>query len=100
MKKFVLVVLILIALITCFSGCKNISLEVSKNYEKHSTLKKLPYNENLYYDSDTKIVYFLFNEWAGNSGYGYMSAYYAPNGLPYIYDTVSNSLIEIDSKKV
>lgn len=27
---------------------------------------------------------------------GYMSAYYAPNGLPYLYDPFNQELVEID----
>lgn len=51
--------------------------------------------QDLYYDTNTKIVYILFNEGAGNAGYGYMSPYYAPNGMPYVYNVQTNSLKEI-----
>ena len=51
---------------------------------------------NLYYDSNTKIVYFIFNEYLSYQGYGYMSPYYASNGLPYRYDANNQTLIEID----
>ena len=36
----------------------------------------------LYYCEETKIVYIIFGECGGYDGYGYMSPYYAPNGLP------------------
>ena len=32
---------------------------------------------------------------AGFSGYGYMSPYYAPNGMPYVYNVETNSIEEI-----
>ena len=51
--------------------------------------------QDLYYDTNTKIVYILFNECAGFSGYGYMSPYYALNGMPYVYNVQTNSLEEI-----
>ena len=47
--------------------------------------------QDLYYDTNTKIVYILFNEWAN----GYMSPYYAPNGRPYVYNVETNSIEEI-----
>ena len=50
--------------------------------------------QDLYYDTNTKIVYILFNEWAN----GYMSPYYAPNGMPYVYNVETNSLEEIVSE--
>ena len=89
MKKIkkVLAILILIITFVC-TGC---ALEGSKDYEKHANLKETGI-ENLYYDPHTKIVYILFNEFAGEAGYGYMSPYYAGNGKPYIWE---NGLEEI-----
>lgn len=51
---------------------------------------------DLYYDSQTKVVYFVFSKRSGYAGYGYMSAYYAPNGLPYVYDPFNQELVEIN----
>ena len=50
---------------------------------------------DLYYDANKKIVYIMFNDCAEYCGYGYMSAYYAPNGLPYMYNPQTNELEEI-----
>ena len=55
----------------------------------------IPGAKDLYYDTQTKIVYFVFSEAISYQGYGYMSAYYAPNGLPYQYDPFNQELIEI-----
>ena len=94
MKK-IFILLLSLMLIFSFAGCGPTVVEGSKNYENHTSLISIPSQENLYYDFNTKIVYIIFNELSGNLGYGYMSAYYAPNGLPYIYDTETNTLIEI-----
>lgn len=94
MKK---IVALIISLILCISLCAcSRPVAGSKNYETTSGLVEITGQNNLYYDSNTKIVYFMFNEHLGNQGYGYMSPYYAPNGLPYRYDANSQTLIEID----
>lgn len=89
-KKIVILILMICFLI---SGC---SAEGSKNYTSHTGLMQVSGRENQYYDPETQIVYILFNEYSGYIGYGYMSAYYAPNGLPYRYDPLSNELMEIN----
>ena len=53
---------------------------------------------NLYYDTNTQIVYIIFTNYGGYQGYGFMSPYYAPNGLPYKY--VDNKLVEIEKEPV
>ena len=70
----------------------------SKDYTNHTNniLQETQINEVLYYDVNTKIVYIIFNKTIGNTGYGYMSPYYASNGYPYIYNVQNNSLEEIE----
>lgn len=46
----------------------------------------------LIYDVDTKIVYMLSK---GYYDYPSLCPYYAPNGLPYKYDSSTNSLVMI-----
>lgn len=84
-KKF-LSVIITICLIFCLMGCES-AYKGSKNYTE-TTNRLIPIigQQDLYYDSNTKVVYIIFNECAGYSGYGYMSPYFADNGMPYIYD--------------
>jgi len=82
MKK-VISFLLLFTLLLSLAACTS---EGSKDYSKHTCLVEISGRSNLYFDPATKIVYILFNESAGYSGYGYMSAYYAPNGLPYVYE--------------
>lgn len=87
MKKKIIMLVLLSVLLT---GC---SYAGSKNYTEPIDRCLLPTTkQNLYYDSSTKIVYMIFNEIVGHS----MSPYYAPNGLPYIYNPETNELEEIN----
>ena len=60
---------------------------------------EIPGQSNLYYDSNTKVVYVIFNEKRGAGqtahGFGYMSPYYSCNGLPYSYNVDTGYLEEI-----
>ena len=92
MKRIFGICLILLVMIV-MTGCMT---EGAKEYEEHTgyLFKKIEGTECLYYDTDTRIVYVMFNEFLGYQGYGYMSVYYAGNGLPYRY--VDGELKEID----
>lgn len=95
MKKKFLVLALLAALLMGLAACTS---EGEKSYESTTGLVAIPGVNDLYYDSQTKVVYFMFNECSWNRGYlgyGYMSAYYAPNGLPYLYDPFNQELVEI-----
>lgn len=93
MKKRIIAVALMITMLLTITGCS--AYEGSKNYESNTGLMAIPGAKDLYYDTQTKIVYFVFSEAIGYQGYGYMSAYYAPNGLPYQYDPFNQELIEI-----
>lgn len=93
MKKFIFTFLIVVMLFS-FVGCtSNNTTNVTDN---SSSLVAVPGRNNLFYDSGTGIVYFMYSKSDYNSGYGYMSPYYAPNGYPYKYDNATGSLVEID----
>lgn len=94
MKK---IITIFVAIFLCVSIVACAPSEGPKNYSEHTGMVNVVGRKSLYYDPDTKIVYIIFNE-ATNTyqGYGYMSPYYAPNGLPYLYDSNSQTLYEID----
>lgn len=94
------IITLVIGLVLCVSLCACAPLAGSKNYTTTSGLIEITGQNNLYYDSNTKIVYFMFNEYSGYVGYGYMSPYYAPNGLPYRYDANNQTLIEIDGGEI
>lgn len=92
MKKIIAIVLTLLLCLT-LTSCS--TSEGPKDYEQHTNLVAVTGRDNLYYDPDTKIVYMIFNEGMGNTGFGYMSPYYADNGLPYLYDANSQTLVKI-----
>lgn len=57
-------------------------------------------SENLYYNKHTRIVYwvggsYMVNTWGDDYTTSYMTAYYAPNGLPYRYDVANKKLVMI-----
>ena len=87
---------LLLVLMMCISLVACTPSKGSKNYESHTELVAVTGYDYLYYDTNTKIVYIIFNEAIGYKGYGYMSPYYAPNGFPYLYDANNRVLIEID----
>lgn len=92
MKKKLTAFVLALCLVLVLAGC----VPGMKNYESNIGFVKIENTFNRYYDPKTKIVYIVFNEATGNRGYGYMSPYYAPNGLPYLYDVESGELVEIE----
>lgn len=95
MRNKIVVLILTVFLVFCLAGC-SATFKGSKDYTKRTSGRLQPtMMQDLYYDTNTKIVYILFNECAGYSGYGYMSPYYAPNGMPYVYNIQTNSLEEI-----
>lgn len=96
MKKMIALILI-ICMILCLVACASTG---SKDYEEstRNRFASVPAQTDLYYDTQTKIVYVIFNERHGYAGYGYMSPYYADNGLPYIYNTERGCLEKIDGE--
>ena len=93
MKKITMF-MVTICLALCLTAC---TFAGSKNYTDRTSGRfiAVPMQTDLYYDINTKIVYVIFNECAGSSGYGYMSPYYADNGKPYKYNVEKNCLEEI-----
>ena len=75
------------------TGCA--PTEGLKNYREHIGFIAVTNHDNLYYDPVTRVVYILFNEAMDYCGYGYMSPYYADNGLPYLYDPSTHTLTKI-----
>ena len=95
MRNKIIVLILTVFLVFCLAGCGGTDVG-SKDYTTRTNGRLQPtMMQDLYYDTNTKIVYILFNEFAGYSGYGYMSPYYAPNGMPYVYNIQNNSLEEI-----
>lgn len=92
--KRVFVALVTIAMCLCLFGC---AYKTDNSYRMTPNLEPISTKEDLYYDVQTKVVYIMFGHTNGGyRGYGYMSAYYAPNGLPYLYDVNSQTLVEVE----
>ncbi len=90
MKRKALMGILLGALCFGIMGCN------TKNYDLHSKLIQIEGENDLYYYSNTHIVYILFNEDEGvYFGYGYMSPYYSKNGKLCTYDVEKKQIIEL-----
>ena len=97
MKK-VLSVLICCFIMVSMVACSVESKVVTVNVENDESLSGKVFGETamikigngLYYDSTTRIVYW----WNGNYGSDWATTptpYYAPNGLPYLYNPETNT---------
>lgn len=91
--KFIILVICTLLCGTLLTGCS--VTEGSKNYNKHANLIQI--NDELYYYQPTGVVYIVFNEYTGFSGYGYMSLYYSANGKLCRYDLATQSIVEIEN---
>lgn len=103
MKKL-LILLTILLLSYSLVGCKSESEVVSINVENSQDLNGTIFGEGtliyigsgLWYDSTTRIVYW-WNGYIQSSQYDTTpSPYYAPNGLPYKYNSETNTFEEID----
>lgn len=97
MKKILvaLIGLILIFLLTscaCESQHIDVNVSNSENISSNNFGSFINIDGNLVYDSATRIVY--VKSYTYNNNYTY-TPYYAPNGLPYRYDPITNTLKEI-----
>lgn len=101
-KRILLLVVIVLLCCGCSSAydCSDTAQQDSKVNSDFIHIEN--YNsENLYYCKQTKIVYWIGGSYSVNvlgDDYttSYMTAFYAPNGLPYRYDVVNNKLVEIE----
>lgn len=101
MKRNLLILLTVLLLSCSLIGCGGLETAVVQvNVEKEENLHNTVFGKNalieigngLHYDSATRIVYIMMD-----SGYeGYLSPYYAPNGLPYKYNPETNTFEEIE----
>ena len=94
MKK----IIIILGILMCFSLAGCTTQEGPKNYDIHSHLISIEGENDLYYYSSTHVVYIVFNEVEGHSGYGYMAPYYSENGNLCIYNAEAKKIIELEDK--
>lgn len=96
MKKRLLVGLIGCILTFSLVGCSSESVQVnvsnSENISSNQFAQFIDIGNNSVYDSATRIVYIEDSTFHGNYVH---CPYYAPNGLPYKYNTETNTLEEI-----
>lgn len=92
MKRIVTIILIT-CLICSMVGCGTV--KEAEDYTGN-TGRLLPISEqqDLYYDVNTNVVYIIFNKTFCYAGYGYMSPYFADNGMPYLYE--NGGLVKIE----
>lgn len=99
MKKKILVVVLGLTLCFGMIGCsptESKSYAGSKSYNEYSKLVSIEGENDLYYYATTHIVYIVFNECAGNCGYGYMSPYYSKKGKLCTYNINSKQIEEVE----
>lgn len=89
----VLSCIIILSLIGCSAG-EPVQVNVSnnKNLSSQQLGTFISIGNNLVYDAATRIVYIRNYTYAGSCVY---TPYYAPNGLPYRYNTETNTFEEI-----
>lgn len=97
MKKKLFALVLAILMVLSLSACVIGDERVPKDERSLviDEFENIPGSNCLVYDPNTKVVYFFWTGAYGNRGFGYMSAYYAPNGLPYLYDVETQTLVEI-----
>lgn len=104
MRKKVAILLVSLGILFAISGCSeyvSADTESKENVEESESqaigldaFKKI--EDQLYYDINTKIVYFFNGPYAARH---YLpTPYYASNGLPYKYNPETNTLEEIPNK--
>lgn len=95
MKKFIAIILIVTMMLSVTACGGSPAAESDDIILGKSGLMEL--GNGLYYDINTRIVYW----WNGYSGSNYCSTmpspYYAPNGLPFLYDPVAGVFEEIQN---
>jgi hypothetical protein len=96
---FVILAALLVAVVLFCSGCAAAepTIVADSNGVIHGQTAMVEIGDGLWYDSSTRIVYW----WNGNIASGYQSSttpspYYAPNGLPYKYNPITNEFEEIE----
>lgn len=103
MRKRTLILLVLVALLTCtLTACGTSATDVDKSAIEMGNFKTIDSNESLVYNLDTRVVYYMFSTYitTGYNGYGY--SYFAPyiseNGKFCRY--INDEIVEITSEEI
>jgi hypothetical protein len=93
MKK-VIACLLAIGICISFTGCEETPYITDSYKDGNNRFVEIYDETDLYYDKDTKIVYYIYQEdGIGGYSYSYITPYIAENGLPYTYE--NGELVEI-----
>lgn len=89
MKGKIKIAVTLISTCVLLVSCSNKVNGVTPDVEQLGSDNLEFIGNDLYYDSTTKVVYMTY--------FKEITAYYAPNGLPYIYDELTGHLEKIEN---
>lgn len=96
MKRKLLAIMLSCIIILSLIGCSAEPVQVNVSNNENLSSQQLgtfiSIGNNLVYDAATRIVYIRNYTYAGSCVY---TPYYAPNGLPYRYNTETNTFEEI-----
>ena len=104
MKRLIIIMIMIVICFCCLTGCsakettlniKHGSSDVSVEKIGAKSLKEI--GGGLYYDVTTGIVYWWNGAICRLDSSTTPSAYYTPNGLPYKYNSINNTLEEINN---
>lgn len=80
MKRSTICLLVVILLVMCIlTACSPVD-ENSTSKGVNANFSKIEGRDLLYYDLNTKVVYYLFQTSSGYEGYGYLAPYIDENG--------------------
>ena len=104
-KKIIIIVAVICTLFVSGCSCVNSNGVVNSDTAEQSDViqsdfTKIDGYDHLYYHKDTKVVYWIggsynMNVIGDDFTTSYMTAYYAPNGMPYLYDEQMHVLVEV-----
>lgn len=77
------------------AGCSS-SSSGGEHFDANYNFISIKNKSDLYYYSDTRIVYIMFKDQRGYAGYGYLAPYYSENGKLCIYDSEKEQIVELD----
>lgn len=93
MKKFIAIILVVVMMLSVTACGGEPAAESDDIIFGKSGLMEL--GNGLYYDINTRIVYWWNGRFDMSNYSTTPSPYYAPNGLPFQYDPMTNSFEEI-----
>ena len=94
-KRFPVFIGVGMILSVILAGCSS-SSSGGEHYGANYNFISIKNKSDLYYYSDTRIVYIMFSQVSQGGGYGYLAPYYSENGKLCIYDSEKEQIVELD----